>query len=207
MSLDITHTALPERKRILVVEDLEALRRLYAITLSAHFEVDDASNAILALEKIVNDRPLAVVLDIRMPGMDGLALQKHLAELGSELPVIIMTGHGDVASAREAFRASAIDFLEKPLDHGKLLAGIAEAFARYQQVSVAEMSQSQLEKLLASLTPREREVMEYTVAGRHNREIAVALGISPRTVEVHKARMMDKLGVGSVAELVRLSLS
>ena len=147
-----------------------------------------------------------LLLAIRMPGLDGLALQKQLAEMGSELPVIIMTGHGDVASAREAFRASAIDFLEKPLDHGKLLAGIAEAFARYQQVSVAEMSQSQLEKLLASLTPREREVMEYTVAGRHNREIAVALGISPRTVEVHKARMMDKLGVGSVADLVRLNL-
>jgi RNA polymerase sigma factor (sigma-70 family) len=88
-----------------------------------------------------------------------------------------------------------------------LLAGIAEAFARYQQATVAEMSQSQLEKLLASLTPREREVMDYTVAGRHNREIAVALGISPRTVEVHKARMMDKLGVGSVADLVRLNLA
>lgn len=148
-----------------------------------------------------------LLLDIRMPGMNGLALQKHLAEVGSELPVIIMTGHGDVASAREAFRASAIDFLEKPLDHKKLLAGIAEALARHQQVAVAEMNQSQLGRLLATLTPREREVMEYTVAGRHNREIAVALGISPRTVEVHKARMMDKLGVSSVADLVRMNLA
>jgi len=147
-----------------------------------------------------------VLLDIRMPGMDGLSLQKHLAGLGSELPVIIMTGHGDVASAREAFRSLAIDFLEKPLDHRKLLAGIAEAFSRQQATAIAEMNQDQLRRLLDSLTPRETEVMERVVAGRHNREIAAELGISPRTVEVHKARMMDKLGVGNVADLVRLSL-
>jgi len=148
-----------------------------------------------------------LLLDIRMPGMDGLTLQNQLVALGSELPVIIMTGHGDVASARAAFRALAIDFLEKPLDHKKLLAGIAEAFSRQQALAVAEMNQSQLQKLFASLTPREREVMDYTVAGRHNREIAAALGISPRTVEVHKARMMDKLGVTNVADLVRLNLA
>lgn len=147
-----------------------------------------------------------ILLDIRMPGMDGLSLQRQLTVIGSELPVIIMTGHGDVASAREAFRALAVDFLEKPLDHKRLLSAIGEAFARQQALAVAELSQSQLEKLFATLTPREREVMDYTIAGRHNREIAVELGISPRTVEVHKTRMMDKLGVSSVADLVRLSL-
>jgi len=147
-----------------------------------------------------------ILLDIRMPGMDGLTLQKHLATLGSELPVIIMTGHGDVASAREAFRSLAIDFLEKPLDHRKLLAGIDEAFSRQQATAIAEMNQDQRRRLLDSLTPRETEVMDRVVAGRHNREIAAELGISPRTVEVHKARMMDKLGVGNVADLVRLNL-
>lgn len=147
-----------------------------------------------------------LLLDIRMPGMDGLALQKHLAESGSDLPVVVMTGHGDVASAREAFRALAIDFLEKPLEHRKLLASIAEAFSRQQAKAVAAMNQDQLERLFATLTPREAEVMRRVVAGRHNREIAAEFGISPRTVEVHKARMMDKLGVGSVAELVRLNL-
>lgn len=147
-----------------------------------------------------------VLLDIRMPGMDGLTLQKHLAGLGSELPVIVMTGHGDVASAREAFRALAIDFLEKPIDHKKLLAGIADAFSMQQAKLVAAMSQGQVERLLCMLTPREAEVMDRVVAGLHNREIAVELGISPRTVEVHKARMMDKLGVNNVADLVRLSL-
>lgn len=147
-----------------------------------------------------------VLLDIRMPGMDGLALQKHLAGLGSELPVIVMTGHGDVASAREAFRALAIDFLEKPIDHKKLLAGIADAFSRQQAKVVAVMNRDQVERLLSTLTPRELEVMDRVVAGLHNREIAAELGISPRTVEVHKARMMDKLGVSNVADLVRLNL-
>lgn len=147
-----------------------------------------------------------LVLDIRMPGMDGLTLQKHLAQLGSELPVIIMTGHGDVASAREAFRAFAVDFLEKPLDHRKLLAAIADAFSRQRTRLVAEMNRSEIERLLARLTPREQEVMARVVAGQHNRDIAAELGISARTVEVHKARMMDKLGVNNVADLVRLNL-
>lgn len=147
-----------------------------------------------------------LLLDIRMPGMDGLTLQKHLAGLGSELPVIIMTGHGDVASAREAFRALAIDFLEKPIDHKKLLAGIVDAFSMQQAKLVAAMEQGQIERLLSKLTQRELEVMDRVVAGLHNREIAAELGISPRTVEVHKARMMDKLGVSNVADLVRLNL-
>ena len=133
-------------------------------------------------------------------------IQKHLAGLGSELPVIIKTGHGDVASAREAFRALAIDFLEKPIDHKKLLAGIVDAFSRQQTKLVAAMEQGQIERLLSKLTQRELEVMDRVVAGLHNREIAAELGISPRTVEVHKARMMDKLGVSNVADLVRLNL-
>ena len=147
-----------------------------------------------------------LLLDIRMPGMDGLTLQKHLNQLGSDLPVIVMTGHGDVASAREAFRALAVDFLEKPLDHRKLMAAIADAFARQQSQLAADLNRSAVERLLAGLTPREREVMARVVAGQHNRDIAAELGISPRTVEVHKARMMDKLGVGNVADLVRLNL-
>ena len=138
--------------------------------------------------------------------MDGLTLQKKLLELGSDLPVVIMTGHGDVDSAREAFRALAVDFLEKPLDESRLLAAISEAFARQRKTADAALTQNQVQRLLDGLTQREKEVMERVVAGRHNREIAAELAISPRTVEVHKARMMDKLGVGSVAELVRLSL-
>lgn len=147
-----------------------------------------------------------LLLDIRMPGLDGLALQKRLRELGCRMPAIVMTGHGDVESAREAFRAEAVDFLEKPLDHQRLLAAISEAFARQEQVDEEDSRRTGFARLLSALTPREREVMDLVVAGRHNREIAEQLGISARTVEVHKARMMDKLQVDSVPDLVRLSL-
>ncbi len=193
---------------VFIVDDDASVRDALSLLLAVNdYRVatfGDAESFLAAYKKAWRG---CVLLDIRMPGMDGLSLQKRLVEIGSELPVIVMTGHGDVASAREAFRALAIDFLEKPLDHKKLLAGIAEAYSRQQALAVGEMNQSQLERLFATLTPREREVMDYTVAGRHNREIAAELGISPRTVEVHKARMMDKLGVCSVADLVRLNLA
>lgn len=147
-----------------------------------------------------------LVVDIRMPDMDGLALQKHLLELGIALPVIVMTGHGDVESAREAFRSNAIDFLEKPIDRVKLIDAIAEAFGR-QETQQAKIGQrTDFERLLATLTLREKEVMELVVDGRHNREIAEHLRISARTVEVHKARVMQKLRVESVPDLVRMTL-
>ena len=148
-----------------------------------------------------------LLVDIRMPGMSGLALQKRLQEIGCTMPVIVMTAHGDVESSRAAFRAHAVDFLEKPIDHAKLMNAIDEAFA-LQNASQHKATQSnETGLLLAKLTPREREVMELVVAGRHNKEIAETLGISVRTVEVHKARIMAKLGVDGVSGLVRLSLA
>jgi len=122
------------------------------------------------------------------------------------MPVIIMTGHGDVDSARQAFRAQAVDFLEKPLDHERLLNAIEEAFERQAERKSSGDSAEAMRRQLEILTPRELEVMNHVVAGRHNRDIALDLGISVRTVEVHKARMMTKLKAGSVADLVRLSL-
>jgi len=118
-----------------------------------------------------------------------------------------MTGHGDVESAREAFRAQAVDFLEKPIDRAKLMNAIKEAFIRQTVAQDDENQRSEFDRLLARLTPREKEVMELVVAGRHNREIAEALDISVRTVEVHKARLMTKLQVEGVPDLVRLSLT
>jgi len=147
-----------------------------------------------------------LLVDIRMPGMDGLTLQKWLLESGSELPVIVMSGHGDVGSAREAFRAKAIDFLEKPLSHLRLLAAIEEAATRQSAIHGERDRNSAFAELARSLTPREKEVMDLVVAGRHNREIAELLGISSRTVEVHKTRVMQKLKVDSIAQLVRMSL-
>ena len=192
---------------VFIVEDDPAVRDALSLLLGIQdYRVAVFGDAESFLKAYKSEWRGCLVLDIRMPGMDGLTLQKHLAQLGSELPVIIMTGHGDVASAREAFRAFAVDFLEKPLDHRKLLAAIADAFSRQRTRVVAEMNRSEVERLLARLTPREREVMARVVAGQHNRDIAAELGISARTVEVHKARMMDKLGVNNVADLVRLNL-
>lgn len=147
-----------------------------------------------------------LLIDIRMSGMDGLSLQRRLAELDCLIPVIIITGHGDVSLAREAFKANASDFLEKPFDHDKLMAAIDEAFLREQKTRQHLQQRERSLDLLRVLTPREREVMDLVVIGQHNRDIAPALGISVRTVEVHKARLMSKLGVDNVADLVRISM-
>lgn len=147
-----------------------------------------------------------VLIDIRMPGMDGLSLQDRLTELGCTLPVIFITGHGDVGSARRAFKSNAIDFLEKPIDHEKMIEAIEHAFNSQSLMQDRKSTREQALRLLDQLTPREREVMNLVVGGYHNREIAEKLGISVRTVEVHKAHVMSKLNVNSVADLVRMSM-
>ena len=147
-----------------------------------------------------------LLIDIRMPGMDGLALQKQLKKMGCRTPIIVMTGHGSVDSAREAFRSEAVDFLEKPIDHNRLLRAIEEAFSRQSAINDSDFRKSEIDQLVSALTPREKEIMDLVVQGRHNREIANILGISPRTVEVHKSRVMMKLQVVSAPDLVRLSL-
>ncbi|MYN44011.1 response regulator [Pseudoduganella sp. FT93W] len=147
-----------------------------------------------------------LLIDIRMSGMDGLALQQELLKRGCPLPMIIMSGHGDVSMARAAFRANAIDFLEKPFDDAKLIAAIDEALALARSHHTAQEQRDRSVHLLSELTPREREVMKLVVTGRHNRDIGPELGISVRTVEVHKARLMAKLGVDNVADLVRISM-
>jgi FixJ family two-component response regulator len=143
-----------------------------------------------------------VVADIRMPGMSGLELQRILRERGPTLPVIVMTAHGDVAAARQAFLADAVDFIEKPFDGEQLLAAIESALTGLRSVGAAQAAAAAA--ALGPLSAREREVMALMVKGLHNRRIAEELGISPRTVEVHKARVMEKLGVRNLVDLVRL---
>ena len=147
-----------------------------------------------------------LLIDIRMPGMDGMTLQQTLLDRGCRLPVIIITGHGDVSLARQAFKAQARDFLEKPFIEAKLIGAIEDAFGEARLALDESRRRTTATEALAVLTPREREVMQLVVIGKHNREIALALDISPRTVEVHKARLMSKLDVGNVADLVRMSL-
>lgn len=147
-----------------------------------------------------------LLIDIRMPGMDGLTLQQHLNGLECALPVIIISGHADVDLARQAFKANALDFLEKPIDEVKLVHAIEEAFVEVRQAITLQQRRIGAANMLSALTPREREVMQLVVDGKHNRDIALVLDISARTVEVHKARLMSKLNVDNVADLVRISL-
>jgi FixJ family two-component response regulator len=146
-----------------------------------------------------------VITDLRMPGMDGIALQRELLRLGCGLPVIVITGHGDIASARSAFLAEAVDFLEKPFDDAAVIRAIEAAFRREsRRVSLADSSRRK-ERFWSELTERERQIARLVLQGQHNREIASALGISARTVEVHKAHIMDKAGARGLADLIRIA--
>jgi FixJ family two-component response regulator len=144
-----------------------------------------------------------VITDLKLPGASGVELQAEMQRRGSQLPFIIITAHGDVAAARAAFRADAVDFLEKPFDHGQLRAAIQTALSQEDQ----RLRRAAETDRLALLTAREREVLEQAVKGLHAKEIARVLGISARTVEVHKTRLMAKLGVRNVAELVRFAIA
>lgn len=147
-----------------------------------------------------------VVADLRLPGKSGIELQTELRTRGSTLPFVIITAHGDVPTARAAFQAQAIDFLEKPFDDAQLRGAIDTALTvEERRIERADELRDDARRL-AKLTVREREVMEQATLGLHAKEIAANLGISPRTVEVHKTRLMAKLGVRNVAELVRLTL-
>jgi RNA polymerase sigma factor (sigma-70 family) len=148
-----------------------------------------------------------VLLDIKMGGISGLELQTKLKEKGVSLPIVFVTGHGDTASARNALKAGAEDFLEKPLDDVQLVSAVNAALERDAQRQAERVSGTEVSARLARLTPRERQVMELAAAGRHNREIGEALGISPRTVEVYKARLMEKLQARNLSELIRFALT
>ena len=192
---------------VFIVDDDPAVRDALGLLLSLRgYRSAFFADAAAFLRAWKDDMRGCLLLDIRMPGMDGLSLQKALRDQACALPVIIITGHGDVDSARDAFRSQAIDFLEKPLHEEQLVEAIEEAFARQAAGGSGRATDPAYARRYASLTPREHEVMHLVVAGRHNREIAESLGISVRTVEVHKARMMEKLEAATVADLVRQHL-
>jgi two-component system, LuxR family, response regulator FixJ len=145
-----------------------------------------------------------VLTDVRMPEIDGLALQRRIGALGNNLAVVVMTGHDDVPIAVAALKAGARDFLEKPFDDDRLLSVVREALDVSQRAQQAQDATATIAARLASLTPREREVLDHLVAGKPNKTIAYDLGTSPRTVEVQRARVMEKMGARSLAELVRM---
>ncbi len=194
----------PDALTVYIVEDDASVRDSLALMLglAGHRTVffPDAETFLAAWRE---DWAGCVVADLKLPGASGIELQAELRRRNSGLPFIIITAHGDVAAARAAFRADAVDFLEKPFDHGQLRAAIHSAFSKED----SRLRHAVDTDRLALLTAREREVLEQAAKGLHAKEIARALGISVRTVEVHKTRIMAKLGVRNVAELVRFSLS
>jgi RNA polymerase sigma factor (sigma-70 family) len=149
--------------------------------------------------------PSCLVLDVRMPSVSGLALQETLAEAGHRLPIIFITGHGDITMSVRAMKAGAVDFLAKPFNDQDLLEAIQEALARDQQTRHERAALRDIQRRVALLTPREREVLTLVVAGLLNKQIAAALGTSEKTVKVHRARVMQKMQVVSVVQLVLLA--
>ena len=151
--------------------------------------------------------PGCLVIDVRMPGMGGLELQEELIRRGRRIPVIVVTGHADVPLAVKAMKAGAIDLVEKPFDEQTIVSSIRRAFDKGIEVAREEAEGSQLGRRLAQLTPREREVLDALVAGKPNKIIAYELSISPRTVEIHRARVMEKMAARTLSDLVRMALS
>ena len=192
---------------VYIVDDDNSVRDSLSLLLNFRgFRTREFASAEAFLETWKPEWRGCMLLDLRMTGMDGLTLQQILTERGSLLPIVFLTGHGDIAQARTALKAGAVDFLEKPIDHESLFASLNEAFQKDNQQRAEEQRLADIEARLNRLSDRERQVMERVVAGRHNREIAAELEISPRTVEVFKARMMEKMQARSVPELVKLVL-
>jgi FixJ family two-component response regulator len=198
----------PESLTVFIVDDDPAVRDSLALMLGlAGYRTALFADAEAFLAGFREEWSGCVLADLRLPGMSGIELQAEMRGRDSTLPFVIMTAHGDVPSARAAFQAQAVDFLEKPFEDAQLRAAIDAAFLLEQRrIRRAHARQGDAERL-ARLTAREREVMKQAAKGLHAKEIAAVLGISPRTVEVHKTRLMEKLGVRNVAELVRFTLT
>lgn len=195
----------PSRHTVFIVDDDAAVRDGLSLLLGRRgYRVAVFASAESFLEVLHLSWTGCAILDIRMPGMNGLELQQELCRRGCLLPVVFITAHGDAATARAALKADAIDYLEKPVDETQFIAAIDAGFRRETNQRAQFDRMESLESRLARLTLRERQVMELAADGRNHREIAETLGISPRTVEVYKARMMEKLQMRNLSELIRL---
>jgi two-component system response regulator FixJ len=193
---------------VFVVDDDAGVRDSLVMLLRvAGFGVQPFDSAVRFLADAQPAAGDCLIADIRMPDMDGLALQQELIRRGSRLPVIIVTGHGDIPLAVQAMKAGAVDFLEKPFAREALLAAVTRALDRAAEPAVSHQSRQEIASRVAVLTEREREVFELVVAGKLSKEIAFELGTSPRTIEIHRARVMQKMQARTVQDLVRMAIS
>ena len=191
-----------------LVDDDEAIRRSVGFMLkTSGFHVRTYESGDDLLKSASNLEAGCILLDIRMPGMDGLELQAALRDKSIGLPVIIMTGHGDVTLAVQAMKAGAVDFIEKPFEKAVLLSAIDHGLERLRRSAASVDRADEAAVRLQVLTPREREVLDGLAKGLPNKTIAYDLGISPRTVEIHRANLMSKLGVKSLSEALRIAFA
>ncbi len=192
---------------VYVIDDDEAMRDSLAFLLtSARVPVRTFDSAPAFLASLPELQPGCVITDVRMPGMDGFELLHRLRTSRAQLPVIVITGHGDVPMAVEAMKIGAVDFLEKPFDDDALLASVRAALNRHERDAQREAERNQILDRIAALSARERQVLDALVQGHPNKVIAFDLGISPRTVEIYRANVMTKMQANSLSDLVRLAL-
>jgi two-component system response regulator FixJ len=197
-----------ELRLVHLVDDDEAIRRSVGFMLkTSGFHVRTYEGGADLLKAVPNLETGCILLDIRMPGMDGLEVQAALRDKGVMLPVIIMTGHGDVSLAVRAMKSGALDFIEKPFEKAVLLSAIEHGVDRLKRSAANVDRADEAAVRLQVLTPREREVLDGLAQGLPNKTIAYDLGISPRTVEIHRANVMSKLGVRSLSEALRIAFA
>ncbi len=199
---------MPASRLVHVIDDDDALRdSLRFLLASAKFDVETYESATAFLAAMPQIKGGCIITDVRMPGLSGIELLRKLKTLSIDLPVIIMTGHGNVALAVDAMKVGAIEFIEKPFDDVVLLKAVRVALDRYGKEMKKDAEKAQVRERLHSLSQREREVLEGLIAGHPNKIIASDLKISPRTVEIYRAHVMTKMEADSLSELVRMSLA
>lgn len=195
-------------QRVYVVDDEEAVRRSVSFLLrTSGFQAELFASGTEFLREVKGLEPGCVLLDVRMPEMDGLEVQRELVQRGVMLPVIVLTGHGDISTAVQAMKHGAVDFLEKPFEKAALLAALDVGFARLGAAGEEADAARAAQQRLGALTARERDVLAGLAKGLPNKTIAYDLGISPRTVEVHRANLMTKLEVRSLYEALRIAFA